>query len=132
MRNVCRTVDDFLENLRIELVQCHLNGSSRGSFEDKLCPVHRRSLYLTRYESPVGENKRDANAVRFNVIVHVGAVVATVEGEYLLECAEEMGIDYHDASQEREGSEQADLAVAKIEAFCQAYGLMVRPGAISY
>lgn len=133
MRNVCRTVEDFLENLRIELVQYRskLNQPHVGD-SAPYYPIHRKAIFLTRYESPIGENKRDPNAVRFNVIVHVGAVVVTEEGEYLLECAEIMGTDYHDASGERIGSEQADLVVAKIESFCHANGLIIRPGAISY
>ena len=123
MRNVCRTIDDFLENLRIEIAAFVVKSE---------CPIHRKSIFLTCYGQPVGENKRDPNAVKFNVVVHVGAVISTEEGEYLLECAEIMGIDYRDASNELEGTEKSDLVVAKIKDFCQDNGLTIRPGAISY
>ena len=121
MRTICKTVDDFLENLRIEL--------SIPTDSDK-CPIHRKAVYLTQFDMPMGEDR--LNAVRFDVMIHVGAVITTEEGEYLLECVESQGIDYQDASNEKKGTEQSELTVARIEEFCKLNQLTIRPGSLSY
>lgn len=131
MRTVCTTIDDFLENLRIELVNYYHEKNQRGGIQPPLLfPVHRKAIYLTKHEKPTGKDGDNTN--RISVVLHVGAVVTTEEGEYLIECAEVMGIDYRDGEPELKGSENAALAVAKVQKFCNDNGLTIRPGAITY
>ena len=125
MRTICKTVDDFLENLRIELTQF-----GNSSSTTKQHPIHRKAIYLTQIDVPIEEDK--LNAVRFDVMIQIGAVVVTEEGEYLLECIESQGIDYRDASNEKKGTEQSELTVARIEEFCKLNQLTIRPGSLSY
>lgn len=130
MRNVCSTVDEFLENLNIELMEYNLKRNQYTPPGGVEFPIHRKSVFLSKHEVPIDENKR--NAIKFDVVVVVSAVVSTEEGEYLLECSENQGIDYHDASNERKGTENANKTIARVNEFCNTNGLMVRPGAITY
>lgn len=113
MHVTCQTIDDFLANLEAE-----------GT-------TFRGIVYTSRTREPLGENKR--NAVRFMVSFFVSTVVDMGEdGQYLLDTAEECGIDYEDASQEKVGSLKAESLRSKVRCWCESHGLNLRPGVVDF
>jgi hypothetical protein len=80
----------------------------------------------------VSRRPLDKDKTRIEVVLQATAVVDTEEGgQFLLDVGENMGMDYNDASQEKEGSKAAEKAEEKIIEVCDDLGLMVRPGIIS-
>lgn len=114
MRVVCRTVEDFLENLRSVPPTMVLQGI----------------VYVSIHRNPLDGTKR--NAVKFDVTVQADVVVnlSNDEGQYILQYAEQVGRDYEDGSQERGGSERAEEIKRKIVEHCDDVGLRVRPGVV--
>jgi len=121
---ICQTVEEFVENLNAE--------------QDIL----QKTVYVSKTRTPVDGDKR--SAAKFRVTFQASAIVNIVTtpqclkealevedgGQYLLEVGCDCGVDYEDASQDFEGSEEADRLKAKMVAYCEGRGLSVRPGII--
>ena len=104
MRVVCQMIDEFFENLTSE---------PKGS-------LFRDTIRINNVRQPLDGNR--FAALKFQIIVQVSAVVDLGEdGQYLLEAAEDCGIDYADASQEKEGTEQANELRLKINQECEKH-----------
>lgn len=110
MRIVCPTVPDFLENLN----------AAHGLFQNTIwCSIIRRPE----------DGQRDA--VKFEVVIQMSAVVVYGEGEEaLVEVGVSCGYDYEDANGSYEGSGlAADLKQQVLQA-CESQGWRVLPGII--
>lgn len=112
MRIVCNTVEELLEDL--EKSDCTL--------------LFQKSIRFSTTYRAMGN---EVEPVRFQVGVQVSAILETDQGgEYIIEAGEHCGIDYRDASREYKGTERAQSIRKRVEDFCRARGLVVRPGVI--
>jgi hypothetical protein len=106
MRIVCRTVEAFVENLR-------------------LGEVFEKSVWLDETGHVVSEHKILCN-------LQASAVVRLRDGgEFLLQYGEDVGYDYTDGEAQREGSEAAMHRKGYLRERCEDMGLTVRPGIVS-
>lgn len=113
MRITNQSVAEFLESLTV--VDTVFDSTLRVS-------INRR---------PVGDAP-GRNAVKFTVVIQASTIVITAEGgEYLLDCGEACGIDYNDASDEKEGSAKAAELKKAIQQTAEQKGWRVLPGIIS-
>ena len=111
MRVSCHTIIEFIECLQ----------SIDSVFDD--------TIRFSTVSKPLGDNK--AKAVRFEVVVQASTVVQCKESEYILEVGQVCGIDYHDASQELEGSEVAKAYKKAVEDVVDRKGWKILPGVIN-
>ncbi len=115
MKVECDTLDDFLANLEAE---------NSGK-------VYKDTIYVNKISSPL-DNQDKRKAVRFLVVLRVSTIIDMGDGEYLLNMEEECGIDYNDASQEKEGTEVCDVKEKRLKEFCECNGLKIRPGVVDF
>ena len=110
MRVTCKTVSEFIDNLK----------SEKGN-------IYRNIIYVMIEEEPL-----DQNNIKFSITIQVTAVVRTEDGgEYLLVVAENCGKDLRDVSQDYGGNELAFDLQDKIKTACEELGLEVRTGIVS-
>ena len=110
MKIVCKSLDHFLTNLQQEKT------------------TFKNLVFVFIDKTP----KDVSNTVcRYQVVFHAAAIVIDETGaEYMLEMAEDCGIDYVDASQDFAGSEVASEKNDRLIAVCNTLGLTIRPGLI--
>ena len=108
MRVTCKSIGEFLSNLKLEK------------------DIYRNIVYVTIDEEPLNE-------VNFAIAVQATAVVRTEDaGEYLLVVSENCGMDCRNkAQQDYAGSEMAFDLKDKIMTTCGELGLEVRTGLVS-
>jgi len=117
MRVVCESFEDFLADVQFQIKE---NGPKA---------VADKTIRLSTTKHPVGEGE-GKEAVRLMVTMHCSAIIVSGEVGYLLEAGEECGIDYNDATQEKNGSKAMGVKVAALGDFCDSAGLVIRPGVI--
>lgn len=110
MRITTSTVDEFVECL----------DNAVSIFENTI------RVSITRRPQEGGRN-----AVKFDVVLQASALVTSPEGEYILEAGEECGIDYNDATQEKQGSSVASKQKQMIVEYAKTKNWKVLPGIIS-
>jgi len=110
MRVKTQTLKDFLENI-----------STASGVVDS-------TVWVDTIKNPLDGNRKEAAkwVVEFNAY----AVCQIGDGEFLLEMNASCGMDYHDASQDYEGSEKADELKSGLIGRCDEWGLVVRPGTV--
>ena len=109
MRVTCKTVGEFIGNLKLEN------------------DVYRKIVYVTIEEEPL-----DQDGIKFAVVIQATTIVRTEDGgEYLLVVTENCGKDLRDVSQDYGGSELAFDLQDKIKTACEELGLEVRTGVVS-
>ena len=104
MRIICRTVEAFVENLRLGEV-----------FE------HVVWIDVTR---------REINELKFVVNLQASAVLDLQGGQALLQYGEDCGMDLLDGDPELEGTEAAAVKRRRLVGHCDDAGLKVRPGSV--
>lgn len=106
MRVICRTVESFVENLRL------------GEPIEKI-------VWLDETSREVSEHKILCN-------LQASAVVRLPDGgEFLLQYGEDVGYDFMDGEPQREGSEAVAHRKGYLEECCKDMGLVVRPGIVT-
>jgi len=106
MRIVCRTIEAFVENLR-------------------LGEVFEKSVWLDETNRIVSEHK-----VLYNL--QASAVVRLNDGgEFLLQYGEDVGYDFTDGEPQRDGSEAVRHRKGFLTERCKDMGLVVRPGIVT-
>ena len=107
MRIVCRTIEAFVDNLR-------------------LGEVFENSVWLDETSREISEHKFLCN-------LQASAVVRVKDGgEFLLLYGEDVGYDFTDGEpQQKEGSEAARHRKGLLAERCEDMGLVVRPGILS-
>ena len=114
MRVTCSSIEEFLEN--IQQVDSE--------------KVYSKVIFVSLTRRPLDGDKR--HAARFQVVLQVSAVINDEEGgQYLLLAGEDCGIDYEDATQEKNGSDAAAALQHQLMSFCDLRGLGIRPGNVS-
>lgn len=114
MRVQCSTVDDFITNLRAELPSA----------------IVSKVVYVSQVERSL-DSGDPRQATRFTVYVQASCVVDLEDGgQYLLEMAVNCGLDYRDATNEREGTSEAARVRQKLTECCDDLGLRIRPGVL--
>jgi hypothetical protein len=110
MRVTCETLDDFIEDLRNQ-------GSSS---------VHQNMVRVS-----TSRRDMDDYGARFMVTFQASAVVCPSEGgDYLLQVGIDCGVDYEDATREKNGTEGLVKLKERLKSFCGESGLKVGPGVI--
>lgn len=80
----------------------------------------------------ISKNFLDKDRTKSEVVMKASTVVQTEDGtEYVLECGEFCGKDYHDASGAKQGTENAESKKKWINDLAQKKGWRVLPGVIS-
>lgn len=79
--------------------------------------------------NPVDGTKRDST--KFTVVIQASTIVIDDGSEYLLETGQFCGIDYTDATQQKDGSEIANVLKERVIAFALKKNWKVLPGIIS-
>ena len=112
MRIICDSVKVFLENLEAEP-----SGSILG-----------RAVFVNVAGRPLDDRRDPA---RIGVVLQASAAMAMPDGRtVLLECGEDCGIDYNDATQDFPATERAEDLRIGIREACERLGLAVRSGRI--
>ena len=109
MRIICKSVDEFISNV------------TGGTLFANTC-------WVSKTINPIDDNSK--NAVKFLVLFQVSVIKVFKEdgGECMVELGIDCGYDYHDATQDYQGSELADEHREKLKAFCEEQGFIVKPG----
>jgi len=110
MRVKTQTLQDFLENI----------ATASGVVDS--------TVWVDTVKNPLDGNRKEA--VKWSVEFDAYAVCQIGDGEFLLEMEVSCGIDYHDVSQEYEGSEKASELKSELVGRCNEWGLVVRPGTV--
>ena len=106
MRVVCRTVEAFVENLRL------------GEAVEK-------TVWLDETHREISEHKILCN-------LQVSAIVRLVDGgEFLLQYGEDVGYDFTDGEPQKEGSDAMGHRKGYLKECCEDIGLVVRPGIVT-
>lgn len=105
MRVTVGTIDEFIQCLSLEM----------KIFDET---VRVQQIFLT------------VNEVKKQVHIKFSAVVQTQNGEYLLQGTQECGVDYFDASRERNGSKQFENLKETIKRYADSRNWQVMPGYI--
>ncbi|MCK9570092.1 hypothetical protein M0R72_14205 [Candidatus Pacearchaeota archaeon] len=113
MRVVCNTIEDFVENLKIE-------GGNH---------VFQKVVYVTMSKRPLGSDSK-RTAVVFAVNFQASTVVDLGEGQYILDFGEDCGMDYMDGDKELNGTDQATRMRGQLQECCESLGLSIRPGIV--
>ena len=108
MKIICTTMDAFFENIK--------NAS-----------LYNNTVWCDITKNPVDGNKQDA--VKFAVNFQASAIKQFEGGgESLVEVGMDCGIDYHDASQDYQGTEMAHDAKDALKRLCEEESLILLPG----
>ena len=108
MRVVCHSIEDFLENL-------------------EGCKLHDNTIWASITKNPLDGTKQDA--AKFAVNFQASAVKQFSDGgECLVEMGIDCGMDYHDTTQDYEGSDAAAESKEKLKSYCDNHGLKLMPG----
>ncbi len=113
MRVTCGSLDEFVEDLRNQL------GKDSDVFQKTV---------------RVSTSKRDMDdcaGARFMLTFQASAIVCLPDdSEYLLQMGVDCGIDYEDATREKNGTKELVELKEKLKLFCDESGLIVGPGVI--
>lgn len=113
----CSSLDEFLAELD------RVRGRGNEVYEDTV----RIGISDQPLTDRPSQTKRDS--VKHEIVLYAGMVVRPKDGsEYLVQCAEFCGLDYHDASQELVASERAVMMKNRVIESCKTWGLTVGPG----
>lgn len=115
MRVTCFSIEEAIERLKSD-------GPSN---------IFRHEISLSKTKEPVdGDRRGERMASKFRVTLHLSAIMNLLpgDGQYLLQCGEECGLDYEDATQEKAGSVYAWEMEVKLRQFATEHGLSVKPG----
>ena len=108
MRIICRSVDEFISNVT-------------G------CTLFANTCWMSKTKNPMDDNPN--NAIKFLVLFQANVVKVFEDGgECMVELGIDCGYDYHDATQDYQGSELADEHRGRLKMFCEEQGFIVRPG----
>ena len=110
MRVTCETINEFIQCLASET------------------KVFGDTVRVSIIRNPIDGTKREA--VKFSVHIKASVVVSSGDSEYLLEAGQACGMDYEDASQERDGSKRAEFLKNEIKEFASSKNWKVLPGVI--
>jgi hypothetical protein len=115
MKVTCDSLETFFENIEAEPSEC----------------VYNNVIYINRIETLLGDNKE--NSARYLVVLRVSTIMDLPDGgQYLLITEDECGIDYHDSTQEKEGTKVANVKEEKLKSFCESRNLKIRPGVVDF
>ena len=110
MKIVTTSVDDFVQNLRT------------GS-------VFQKRVWYERSSKPLnGKTKHDATS--FDVFLQLSAVLEFPDGQALLVCGVDCGVDRLTGDGEEEGSAERSKMIAKLADHCKLNDLMMMPGSL--
>lgn len=110
MRITCTTIDAFIANLEG-------NG------------VFNRTVYVSESLHSMNAGKPVREATSVMVVFQASAVVEfESDGEALLECGIECGVNRLTADGNTEGSEEKDRIRSQLEDYCKARDLQIKPG----
>lgn len=76
--------------------------------------------------------EKTVDPIKSIVVFQASAVVQVGESEFLLEMGCVCGLDYHDATQEYPGSDQAHLLKEQLTTYAHAHGWRILPGVIGF
>lgn len=107
MRVICRTVEAFVQNLRV--------GEA----------VLNKTVWVDEVSREVSAHKILHNLQASAVVYLEGG------GEFLLQCGEDVGFDYMDGEPEVEGQKAMSHRKGHLEQCCKDMGLMIRPGIVT-
>lgn len=111
MRVECLTIEEFLVNLR----------SANNVFEN--------TVRVSVTETPLGKDPR--HSVQFDIVLQASAVViASEEGQYILEAGVYCGKDVRDAEPSLEGTNRAAEIKKQIEEVVEERAFRLMPGII--
>jgi len=111
MRISCHTLDEFFENLEAD------------------CKLVDNTIWASITKNSIDGNSK--NASQYDVCFQASAVkIFADEGECLLDLGIDCGKDYHDASQDYAGSEEASIQKTKLKYFCDERNVLLRPGIV--
>ncbi len=112
MQISCHTVDDFISNISEDV------------------RLFDNTIWSSITKNPIDGNRK--NASQFDVHFQADTVICFPDGgQCLLSLGIDCGKDYHDASQEFIGSEEADEYKRQLKTFCDGRCLLLRPGIVS-
>lgn len=118
MRVTCENVDEFIECIEAEFL---VGGA-----------VFQNAVRVNISHRPADGNAR-SSVVLFDVVLQASAVMIVKDGsQYLLECGVGCGRDYNDSTEDKSGSDLAQVRKEKIESFAKRYDLRVLPGVIDF
>lgn len=107
MRVVCRTIEAFIENLRVgqEVVE--------------------KTVWVDEFRERLSDHK-------FRCNIQASAVMGlSGGGEFLLQYGEDVGFDFTDGEKEMEGTAVLGHRKGYLKERCEELGLVVRPGMVS-
>jgi len=108
----CNTIEEFCANIKEENT------------------LVENTVWTSITKNPLDGDKR--SAVIFEVTFQASAVVVFSDGgETLLELGIDCGKDFHDATQDYVGSEEAAVLRDQLNQFCNGRGILPRPGIVS-
>ena len=114
MRVTTETLEEFLECL------------------DNDPNVFQNAIRISVIKKPL-DNKTRLDASRFEILLQASAVVLVDDvSQYLLETGIYCGKDYYDASEEKQGTEQAEKYKQQIRNYAERKALKVLPGMIDF
>lgn len=117
----CSTMREFIEEIDTQIKK---HGTD--------C-VYQKTIRLSVEEQPLQDNEKQPrnSVVRWEVALKVSAVMDLGDGgQYLLQAREICGIDYRDASNELNGSEELEKRKMMIKSFCNHHSIRIGPGVI--
>ena len=108
----CNTMEEFCANIKEE---------------NKLV---ENTIWTSITKNPLDGDKR--SAVKFEVTFQASAVIIFGDnGEALLELGVDCGKDFHDATQDYIGSEEAETLRDQLNQFCNGRDILSRSGIVS-
>ena len=110
MKIICNHIEDFIENLRD-------------------AEVFRNVVYHERSDRPLnGKSKLDATS--FQIIYQTSAILEFEDGQALLACGLDCGIDRNTGDGGLDGSSARGAACDMLKRFCEEKGLRLLPGVL--
>jgi hypothetical protein len=110
VRIVTTSVDDFIANLSAGI------------------PFQRRVWYERSSRPMGGKTKHDAT--HFQVFLQLSSVLEYPDGQSLLVCGVDCGIDRTTADGEEEGTAEQVRLVTRLAEYCSMHDLQLMPGAL--
>ena len=117
MRVICASMEEFLVDVKTQI----------DSNDGPEC-VFQQAIRLSVRSTAV-----DPDGVKVDIGICLSVMMGTTENpsQVLMECGVHCGRDYHDSSQDFEGSDKAAEMKEMVEVVAKKMGLTVRPGVIS-
>lgn len=111
MRVICRDIEELTESLTAALA----DGGT----------LFERAVRIS-----VSRNAKNEHVAQ--ITIHVGAVVCAPDGQYLVEYAEQCGLDCTDGKADLAGSDKATQRRQSMQDWCGQHGCRILPGLIDY